>query len=118
MTIRNEYFESFGGKLKCEVGYVNVLVLYRFIYNKNIDNLFAHLTALLELINDKPTIIMGDFNFDVLNCDDVTNVQRYIDTFMCTGFIPLIGKPTHFKGSSSTSIHGEIQMLTVIDSNP
>ena len=48
LTIRNQYFESLGDKLKCDVGYVYVLVLYRFIYNKNMDYLFDQLQFLLE----------------------------------------------------------------------
>ena len=48
--------------------------------------------------------IMGDFNWDVLNHNSNNHVTKYIDTFMCNGFVPLISKPTHFKGGSSTCI--------------
>ncbi len=104
LNFRNQHFECLGGKLKCEIGFVNVIVLYRFNYNKNIDTLIIHLSSLLERVGDKPCIVMGDFNFDVLKCDGCLNIQQYVDTFMCAGFAPLINKPTHFKGQSTTSI--------------
>lgn len=104
LTIRTKHFESLGGRLKCDIGLVHVLVIYRFNFNNNIDSLFTDLTSLLETINDKPSIVLGDFNFDTLKCNSITNIQKYIDTFMCLGFSPLINKPTHFKGNSSTSI--------------
>ena len=104
LTVRNKHFESLGGKLKCDIGYVYVLVIYRFNYNYKIDELFESLNVLLNKVNDKPCIVLGDFNYDVLQCHDITLIQRYVDLFMCTGFAPLINKPTHFKGKASTSI--------------
>ena len=104
LTMRYEHFECMGGKLKTDVGYTNVIVLYRFNYNKDLDSFFFQLSALLQRISSTPTVIMGDFNFDVLKHHDSTIVQKYIDTLMCSGFFPLINRPTHFKGESSTCI--------------
>ncbi|NRB81915.1 MAG: hypothetical protein HRU38_25205, partial [Saccharospirillaceae bacterium] len=104
LTLRNNYFESLGGKLKCEVGDLYVLVIYRFNFNNNMDTFYSSLSSLLEKVSDKPCVVLGDFNLDTLKCDTVSHVQKYIDIFMCTGFAPLINKPTHFKGQSSTSI--------------
>ena len=104
LVIRNEYFESLGGKLKCEIGIVNILVLYRFIYNKKMDVLFTQLSTLLKKLEGRPTIIMGDFNWNLVSDEMSNNIQSYIDTFICNGFVPLISKPTHFKGDSATCI--------------
>ena len=104
LTMRYKHFECLGGKLKTDIGITNVIVLYRFNYNKEMDTFFLQLSNLLQLISDKPSIVMGDFNFDVLKYQEMPMIQKYIDTFMCTGFFPLISKPTHFKGESATCI--------------
>ena len=104
LTIRNQYFESLGGKLKCEIGTINVLIIYRYIYNKEIEKLFSHFTKLLKILENKPTVIMGDFNWNVLSDENNNNITTYIDTFICNGFVPMISKPTHFKGESATCI--------------
>ena len=103
-SIRYDHFECMGGKLKTDVGTTNVIVLYRFNYDKDLDSFFLQLSTFLERISSTPTVIMGDFNFDVLKHHHSSKVQKYIDTFMCSGFFPLINKPTHFKGDSSTCI--------------
>ena len=103
LTVRNEYFECLGGKLKCDIGDIYVLVIYRFIKNDT-KNCLEYINNLLKKVSEKPTIILGDFNFDILKCDEVASTQKYIDTLMSTGFVPLISKPTHIKGSSTSSI--------------
>ncbi len=87
-----------------DIGLVNVIVLYRFCSNTMIKESIIELLSFLEKISDQPSIVMGDFNFNTLKRDEDSNVQDYIDAFMCCGFAPLINKPTHFKGQSSTSI--------------
>ena len=104
LTFRNNFFECLGGKLKCDIGLVNVIVLYRFCSNTMIKESIIELLSFLEKISDQPSIVMGDFNFNTLKRDEDSNVQGYIDAFMCCGFAPLINKPTHFKGQASTSI--------------
>ena len=103
-SMRYKHFECIGGKLKTDIGFTNLIVLYRFNFDKELDAFFLQLSSLLERSSSTPTVIMGDFNFDVLKHRDSTVVQKYIDTFMCLGFYPLINKPTHFKGESSTCI--------------
>ncbi len=104
LTFRNNFFESIGGKLKTDIGFVNVVVLYRFSSNTKVKESIIELTSLLEKMSDQPSVIMGDFNLDTLKCDDDTIIQQYVDAFMCLGFSPLINKPTHFKGQASTCI--------------
>ncbi len=102
--MRYKHFECLGGKLKTEIGLINVIVLYRFNYDANFDILLNHLSSVLERISDTPSVILGDFNLNTLKHNESSNVQKYIDTFMCTGFVPLISKPTHHHGQTSTCI--------------
>ena len=104
LSMRNEHFECLGGKLKTEIGILNVIVLYRFNHDKDSNILFTNLSSILERVSSTPSVILGDFNFDVLKHNESSLTQKYIDTFMCTGFIPLISKPTHIRGQSSTCI--------------
>ena len=104
MTFRNNFFESLGGKLKTDIGFVNVIVLYRYCSNSKVKESIIELSSLLEKLADQPTVVLGDFNLDTLKCENDAVIQQYIDTFMCSGFSPLINKPTHFKGQASTSI--------------
>ena len=86
------------------VGNINVIVLYRFCRTDNLIEFTTELNKFLGKLADQPTVILGDFNLDVLKCHDDPNVDNYINAFMCSGFSPLINKPTHFKGTATTSI--------------
>ena len=90
--------------MKTDIGDVNIVVLYRFCSNTKIKESITELTSLLEKIADQPTMILGDFNLDVLKCEDSIIIQQYLDAFMCLGFSPLINKPTHFKKPATTCI--------------
>ena len=104
LKIRYRNFECFGGKLKTDIGTLTVIVLYRFNYDTEYDTLITQLSSLLERISNSPCIILGDFNLNVLKHDESSVVRKYVDTFMCTGFVPLISKPTHHHGQTSTCI--------------
>lgn len=114
-TKRTNLFESLGGKLRCENGLVlNVLLVYRFIQKNNRKDreFIDELDKLVSKLAVSPTIILGDINLNLLSDDNPTS-QCYVDTMMSRGFSPLIGKPTHFKGKSSTCIdHIWTNMLT------
>ena len=103
LTYRNNFFECLGGKLKTDIGLVNIIVVYRYSSNYQIKESIDELSALLEKVADQPSVILGDFNLDTLKYDD-SNIQQYVDTFMCSGFSPLINKPTNFISQSATSI--------------
>ena len=81
-----------------------MIVLYRYCSNSKVKESIIELSSLLEKLADQPTVVLGDFNLDTLKCENDAVIQQYIDTFMCSGFSPLINKPTHFKGQASTSI--------------
>ena len=104
LTLRNCYFECLGGTFMTDIGSVNVLVVYRYSSNTKIRESITELQTLLDKVADKPTVILGDFNINTLDYENNSNVQEYINTFICSGFSPLINKPTHFKGGSHTAI--------------
>lgn len=104
LTFRNNVFECLSGKLKTDIGYINILLVYRFCNNGNSQEFITEISSLLDKIADQPSIILGDFNLNALKYSDNNIVQQYVDALMCSGFSPLINKPTHFKGKTSTCI--------------
>ena len=104
LTFRNTFFECLGGKLNCDIGTVNIVVIYRYCRTDRHNDCINELTSIVQKVSHQPTIMLGDFNYDVLNCDNNSCVSDYVDTFMCAGFAPLINKPTHLKGNSTSSI--------------
>ena len=104
VTVRNNHFETLGGKLKCDFGFLYIIVIYRFNNNIKMDNFHNEFAKIVEKVSEHPCVILGDFNFDVLKSEQYPHTQKYIDNFMSNGFSPLISKPTHFTSSSSTCI--------------
>ena len=68
--------------MKCDIGLINVIVIYWYCRNDKIPLCLTELTALLEKIADHPSIILGDFNFDTLKCDNVTFVETYVNALI------------------------------------
>ena len=104
LCIRNAHFESLGGKLKCEIGYLYILIIYRFNNPSGIDVFHSEFSKLIEKVSEKPCVIMGDFNFDTLCYDTSSQVQLFVNSFISCGFSPLISRPTNFWRAASTCI--------------
>ena len=104
LTGRNKYFESLGGKFEYDIGEVYLVLAYR--YNQICKDEFhkKFFNKLLKTIVDKPCIILGDFNLDILKYHDLHQTQTFVDNFITYGFTPLISKATNFFRSASTSI--------------
>ena len=66
----------------------------------------AHLYETMDKINleHKPTIIMGDFNIDLLKYGSHRKTNEFVDNVFSQGFMPLIHKPTRITPSSATLI--------------
>ena len=64
------------------------------------------LLSILNLISkeNKTCILAGDFNIDLLKCDDVNEVATFYDILSSYGFRPLILQPTRVTMSSATLI--------------
>ena len=69
------------------------------IFNENISDI-------LNIIDreNKPGVIMGDMNIDLLKYANHEKTNTYLDNIFSTGFIPVIVKPTRLSHTSATLI--------------
>ena len=61
----------------------------------------------MEVIDDykdKPLIIPGDFNIDLLSYNTDHNTDKFVNDMISNSFFPLVNKPTNFFRNSSTLI--------------
>ena len=74
--------------------------------NSNPTKFIETLQTLLSspfLIN-KRTFIMGDFNLNLLHCNENANCHDFLDIMLSHNFVPLTKKPTRVTDSTSTLI--------------
>ena len=64
------------------------------------------LTDIMDIINteNKLSVIMGDMNIDLLQCQSHMKTNDYLDNLFSNGFIPEITKPTRITSHSATLI--------------
>ena len=104
LTIMNEkLFESIfinvdvdGKNIVCGSVYRKSQNAGHEIFINNIKNVLKQ----CEKMN-KPTIIMGDLNYNLLNTDDI-HVNSCVDNFFDFGFFPLINIPTRITDTTGT----------------
>ena len=96
-----------GGKLKTDIGYIYIIVVYR-LHRSNVDDFREEISKLVESL-DGPCLVMGDFNHncftynsEVLENDDI--VEKYISMFMSKGFSPLISRGTRFDNKNNNTV--------------
>ncbi len=60
----------------------------------------------MDLINkeNKTGVLMGDYNIDLLRCNEHNKINDHIDNIFSRGFMPLICKPTRVTRTSATLI--------------
>ena len=56
------------------------------------------------ILQNKNCFFMGDFNVDLLKCNEETFSQDFFDTMLASSFIPLITRPTRLSSHSNTLI--------------
>ena len=96
--------------IECCIKSQNVIV--GVIYRPNtppkedVDACIHNLNIIMETVNNekKNSIIMGDFNIDLLKYGINNKTNIYLDSVMSNGFIPMITKPTRKTHSTSTLI--------------
>ena len=108
LTVRNSNFESLGGKLKTDIGFIYILVIYRF-QNSNDEQFCDGITKIIESISDKPCLIFGDFNYNCFSygmphCSTNHNTDNYVNMFISSGFSPLISKGTRFDRKNNKTV--------------
>ena len=102
LDIRNNYFECMGGRLKTESTYLYVIIVYR--YHGNDAEFLDNFIEITDDYKEKPLVILGDFNIDLLSYNIDPNTDKFVNTMISNSFFPLINKPTNFFRNSSTLI--------------
>ena len=91
-----------GGRLSTEADELYIIIVYR--YHGNESEFIGEFTKVISDYKDKPLLIMGDFNIDLMCYDSNSNVDKFVDTMMSNSLFPLINKPTNFFRNTSTLI--------------
>ena len=102
LDIRNKLFECMGGRLLTETYELYIIIIYR--YHGNESEFINGFTKIISDYKDKPLLIMGDFNIDLMCYDSNTNVDKFVNTMMSNSLFPLINRPTNFFRNTSTLI--------------
>ena len=69
--------------------------------NGNAQKMFrADLDNILRKMNERESFLLGDFNYNILDCDE-PNVTKFIDVMYDHGFSSLINRPTRITDNSS-----------------
>ena len=80
-----------------------------YIYPKQDTNEFTEcfIYSLLDKLSteNKATLIIGDFNINLLNCDSYNNTSQFADTMHSHDFTSFISIPTRIVGHSKTLIN-------------
>ena len=86
----------------------------------DIDIFTKTLTDIMDIINteNKLSVIMGDMNIDLLQCQSHIKTNDYLDNLFSNGFVPEITKPTRITSHSATLIdHIYIQISQISPSH-
>ena len=65
-----------------------------------------HMMSLLDKLSNenKDIMIMGDFNVNLINCNDDKNINNFLDTMLSLSFLPFITNPTRITRNTKTLI--------------
>ena len=65
-----------------------------------------HMMPLLDKLSNenKDITIMGDFNVNLINCNDDKNISNFLDTVLSHSFLPFITTPTRITRNTKTLI--------------
>ena len=63
-----------------------------------------HVMPLLDKLSNenKDIMIMGDFNVNLINCNDDKNISNFLDTMLSHSFLPFITTPTRITRNTKT----------------
>ena len=102
LNVRNDYFECIGGRFKTNDSQFYIIVVYR--YHNNINAFLETFMNTISAYKDKPLLIMGDFNLDLLQFNTDTKIDDFVNNMISSSLFPLINKRTNFFINSSTLI--------------
>ena len=104
LDLMNEkIFESIFADIKFQDKVITCGNIYRSPCNNgNVQKMFlADVDDIMRKINKRESFLLGDFNYNILNCDK-PNVTKFIDVMYDHGFSSLIYRPTRITDNSST----------------
>ena len=90
--------ESLFLKLTYGDKYVDVGIVYR-PPNGNTAEFFNEYQKIIQNLSSRPTFIMGDFNFNLLENNN-PNIEHFEEASLSQGLFPLISLATHKRGDS------------------
>ena len=102
LDVRNNHFECISGRFKTNDSQFYIIVVYRF--HNNIKTFLESFMNTISSYKDKPLLIIGDFNLDLLQFDTDPLVDEFVNNMISSSLFPLINKPTNFFRNSSTLI--------------
>ena len=72
----------------------------------DIDNSKNYISPFLQQVSkeNKRVVLLGDFNVNLLNFNDVDSVKNFVDTLESSFLLPSISLPTRVTATSSTLI--------------
>ena len=91
-----------GDSLKSENCQLHLIVVYRFHDNEAV--FIEQFSKIISDYKDKPLLILGDFNIDLLKYDNDPHVDKFVNTMISNSLFPLVNKPTNFFRDTSTLI--------------
>ena len=100
----DECFESIFIELQISKhSQINVGCIYR-APNTSISKFNENLSYILGNLTSKVVYICGDFNIDLLHCEEQTESKHFVDQMFSSGLYPLITRPTRITGTTATII--------------
>ena len=101
--LNEKIFKSIFVDIKFQDKVITCGNIYRSPWNNgNAHKMFlADVDNILRKINKRESFLLGDFNYNILDCDK-RNVTKFIDVIYDLGFSYLINRPTRITDSSST----------------
>ena len=82
---------------------INVGCIYR-APNTSTSKFNENLSYILGNLTSKVVYICGDFNIDLLHCEEQTESKHFVDQMFSSGLYPLITRPTRITGTTATII--------------
>ena len=80
LDIQNNYFECMGDRLKTENTYLYIIIVYR--YNGNDAEFSDQFMEVIEDYKEKPLVILGDFNINLLSYNTDPNADKYANAMI------------------------------------
>ena len=102
LDMQNNYFECMGVRLKIENTYLYIIMVYHY-HGKDAE-FSDHFMEVIEDYQEKPLVILGDFNIDLLSYNTDPNTDKFANAMISNSLFPLLNKPTNFFRNSSTLI--------------